>query len=72
MGGEGEPVTRTISIVDILSPPSQIEAVATSFHTLNVSWVPSDLIDLSSSLFIITYNPVSNFSHNSKTVFTNE
>lgn len=71
--GEGETVSTTIAIVvEILSPPSQIEAVATSLHTLNLSWVPPDFIDLSSSLFIITYNPVSNSSQNSSTVFTDE
>lgn len=71
--GEGESVSKTIAIiVDILSPPSQIEAVATSLHSLNLSWVPPDSIDLSSLLFIITYNPVSNFSQNSTTIFTDE
>jgi len=70
-GGEGESVSRTIAVgSNILSPPSQIEAVATSLHTLNLSWTLPDSIDLSSSLFIITYNPVSNSSQNSTTVFT--
>uniref|UniRef100_A0A2S2PYT6 Protogenin n=1 Tax=Sipha flava TaxID=143950 RepID=A0A2S2PYT6_9HEMI len=68
---QGESVFRTIAVVlDILSPPSQIEAVATSFHSLNLSWVPPDSVDLSSLLFIITYNSVSNYSQNSTTIFT--
>lgn len=69
--GEGESVLKTIAVVlEILSPPTQIEAVATSLHTLNLSWVPPDSVDLSSLLFIITYHPVSNSSQNSTTVFT--
>lgn len=69
--GEGETVSKIISVVlDILSPPSQIEAVATSLHSLNLSWIPPDSADLSSLLFIITYNPVSNTSQNSTTIFT--
>lgn len=69
--GEGESISRTIAVaLDILSPPSQIEAVATSLQTLNLSWVPSDSVDPSSLIFIITYNPVSNFSQNSTTIFT--
>jgi len=69
--GEGESVYRIIAVKsDTLSPPSQIEAVATSLQTLNLSWVPPDFDDPSSLLFIISYNPVSNFSQNSTTVFT--
>jgi len=69
--GEGESISKTIAVAsDILSPPSQIEAVATSLQTLNLSWVPSDSVDPLSLIFIITYNPVSNFSQNSTTVFT--
>lgn len=70
--GEGTSVSRSIAVVlDILSPPSQIEAVATSLHTLNLSWVPPDFVELSSVLFIITYKPIFNFSENSTTVITN-
>lgn len=72
IGGEGESVAKTISVVDILPPPSQIEAVASPLHTLNLSWIPPDSIDLSSSLFIITYSPVSNYSQNLTTVYTDE
>lgn len=69
--GEGESVSKTIAVVlDILSPPSQIEAVATSLHTINLSWVPPDNIDASTLLFIITYNPISNFTQNSTTIST--
>jgi len=69
--GEGESVSRTIAVVlDILSPPTQIEAVATPFQTLNLSWVPPNSVDPSSLLFIITYNLVSNFSQNSTTIST--
>lgn len=71
-GRHGESVSRTIAVdSEILSPPSQIEAVATSPHTLNLSWVsPTDISDLSSLQSIITYHPVSNFTQNSTTVFT--
>lgn len=70
--GEGQTVYRVVSVlVDILSPPSQIEAIATSFQTVNLSWVPPDAIYDSSSLrFIIAYNEVSNSSENSTVVFT--
>lgn len=69
--GEGETVSKIISIlVDILSPPSQIEAVATSFQTVNLSWVPPNSDDFSSLRFIIAYNEVSNSSENSTVVFT--
>lgn len=68
---EGESVSRTIAVVlDILSPPYQIEAIATSLHTANLSWVPPDNVDASTLLFIITYNLVSNFSQNSTTIST--
>lgn len=68
---EGVSVSRTIAVVlDILSPPSQIEAIATSLHTVNLSWVPPDNVDASTLLFIITYNTVSNFSQNSTTIST--
>lgn len=71
-GRDGESVSRTIAVnLEILSPPSQIEAVATSPHTLNLSWVfPTDIEDPSSLMSIITYYPVSNFSKNSTTVYT--
>lgn len=69
--GEGESVYRTIAVMsDMLSPPSQIEAVATSLQTLNLSWVSLDFVDPSSLVFIINYQPVSNFSQNSTTVYT--
>lgn len=69
--GEGVSVSRSISVFsDILSPPSQIEAVAISLHALNLSWVPPDSVELSSLMSIITYNPTFNFSENSTTVFT--
>lgn len=70
---EGKSVTRTIAVLlDMFSPPSQIEAVSTSLHTINVSWVPPESVDLRSLLFIITYNPIYNISQNvtSTTVFT--
>lgn len=70
---EGESVTKTIAVLlEMFSPPSQIEAVATSLHTVNVSWVSPDSVDQSSLVFIITYNPISNISQNvtSTTVFT--
>jgi len=69
--GEGESVYRTIAVMsDMLSPPSQIEAVATSLQTLNLSWVSLDFVDPSSLVFIINYKPISNFSQNSTTVYT--
>lgn len=68
---QGESVSRNIAIVlDLLSPPTQIEAVATSFHTLNLSWVPPDSVDLSYLQFIITYNSVYNSSQNYSTIVT--
>ncbi|VVC40187.1 Hypothetical protein CINCED_3A025745 [Cinara cedri] len=69
---EGESITRIIAIhLNMFSPPSQIEAVATSLHTVNVSWVPPDSEDLSSLLFIITYNLISNSENDtSTTLFT--
>lgn len=69
--GEGKSVSRSISVVlDILSPPSQIEAIAISLHTLNLSWVPPDSVELSSLMSIITYYPIFNFSENSTTIIT--
>lgn len=69
--GEGESVYKTIAVMsDMLSPPSQIEAVATSLQTLNLSWVSLDFVDPSSLVYIINYHPVSNFSQNSTTVYT--
>lgn len=71
--GEGKSIFRTITVVlDMLSPPFQVEAVATSLHTLNLSWVPPDCDDPMSLSFIIIYNLVSNFSQNSTTVLTDQ
>ncbi|CAH1721858.1 unnamed protein product [Aphis gossypii] len=69
--GEGKSAYRTIAVMsDMLSPPSQIEAVATSLQTLNLSWVSLDFVDPSSLVFIINYKPISNFSQNSTTIYT--
>lgn len=68
---DGGSVFRTIAVVtDTLFPPSDIEAVANSLHTLRLSWVSPAAIDTSSLVFYITYNSVSNYSQNSTTVIT--
>ncbi|XP_050421746.1 protogenin B-like [Adelges cooleyi] len=69
--GEGESVSTTISVLlEILSPPTQIEAIATSVFTLNLSWVPPSTDDPTSLLYIISYSGLSNASQNSTTVTT--
>lgn len=62
---------KTIAVVlDILFPPSQVDAVAISLHTLRLSWVPPDGIDPSLLVYYITYNSVANSSQNFTTVST--